>query len=177
MGSDETRYPATVVQIRKEDGAQVVQFDDPPQPFLQPVWLCGRNRTRGVDVGDRGYLVYRVTPPEGLWWFVEEPPMTDPTKSDLAAAAVGCPECGGSGRKTRPTEMAKWKDVGPCPTCAHTARLIADAREEGRGLLRESADALTELRCSCDKEEGRLVLECERCGTIRRIDAYLKVQP
>ncbi len=45
-------------------------------------------------------------------------------------------------------------------------RLRRESQQQ-RLLLEEAADTLSGLPCSCDIDEGRVILECERCGTMQ----------
>lgn len=57
---------ATLVEIRS-DGAQRYEARDG-----STIWLTGRNRTSGVQVGDTGKLEYRTSPSSGLWFFIPD---------------------------------------------------------------------------------------------------------
>lgn len=48
---------------------------------------------------------------------------------------------------------------------------MADEVVRVREALRDAVDALTELKCSCDVDEGRLVLKCEKCDIVERYRA------
>lgn len=54
----------TLVEIRKEDGAQRYELDDG-----RIEWLTGWPRASNVKVGDTGVMVYRSTPSYGLHFF------------------------------------------------------------------------------------------------------------
>ena len=56
----------TLVEKRKQDGAQLYRWGDGPNECM---WLCGWNRPSNVSVGDKGRLVYRSTPNYGLYFF------------------------------------------------------------------------------------------------------------
>jgi hypothetical protein len=59
----------TLVEIRKEDGAQRYKWGE---AYDECMWLTGWNCASRVKVGDKGRLVYRVTPQTGLYWFEKE---------------------------------------------------------------------------------------------------------
>jgi hypothetical protein len=61
-----TKRDATLVEIRKEDGAQRYRFG-PGRDDI--VWLCGPDRPQGAKLGDKGDLVYSSDGSRGRWIF------------------------------------------------------------------------------------------------------------
>ena len=76
MESEKVVGRATLIEKRKEDGAQKYELEDG-----KVEWITGFPWASNVKVGDTGVLVYRTTPSYGLVFFVKD-------KDDMASTIL-----------------------------------------------------------------------------------------